>query len=195
MQLNNSLTFQNLINAYAGETQAQTRYQMLAHGAHEKGLFALEKKLDTLAKNEYTHARMFYSAIQSADSATFANLNVCSGYPFKDKWDFVKNFEFAVQNESSECNFIYPGYAQTAKDEDLNDIAVLFERISDVEKCHMAQLTEIHRQLTDDTMYSRSTPTKWKCGECGHEETIDAAWDVCPLCRSPRGYVMLSLPE
>ncbi|MBQ2755955.1 MAG: rubrerythrin family protein [Oscillospiraceae bacterium] len=195
MELRNSLTFQNLINAFAGETQAHVRYQLLAATAKDKGLFELEKTVQVLVRNEYTHARMFYTAIQSADTNTFANLNVCSGYPFKEKWDFVKNFEFAAQNENDEANFIYPSFAQTAKDEGLTNIADLFERIAQVENCHMNQLNELRNQLQDSTMYNRATPVKWKCSECGYEETLNQAWDICPLCKSPQGYVMLELPE
>ena len=195
MELKSSLTLQNLVNAFAGESQAHIRYQMLAHGAKDKNLFELEKHIDTVARNEYHHARMFYSAIQSADSATFANLNVCSGYPFKEKWDFLKNFEFAAQNENDEFSFIYPGFAQTARDEGFDNIAELFERVAAVEECHMKQLSEIHRQLQTDTMYRRDMPVKWKCSECGHEEVLSSAWDVCPLCKSPQGFVMLNLPN
>ena len=195
MELKNSLTLQNLVNAYAGETQAHVRYKFLAYGAKEKKLFELEKQIKTLARNEFNHARMFYSAIQSADSATFANLNVCSGYPFKEKWDFLKNFEFAAQNENDEFSFIYPGFAQTAHDEGLDNIAGLFELVAKVEECHMKQLNELHHQLQTDTLYSRGMPVKWKCSECGHEETLSAAWDVCPLCKSPQGFVALKLPN
>ncbi len=193
MELKNSLTLQNLVNAYAGEAQAHVRYKFLAHGAKERKLFELEKRVKTLARNEFNHARMFYTAIQSADSATFANLNVCSGYPFKEKWDFVKNFELAAQNESEEFSFIYPGFAQTARDEGLDNVAGLFELVAKVEECHMKQLTEIQKQLQTDTLYRRGMPVRWKCSECGHEEVLSAAWDVCPLCRSPQGFVMLEL--
>ena len=75
-----------------------------------------------------------------------------------------------------------------------DNIAELFERVAAVEECHMKQLVEIHRQLQTDTMYRRDMPVKWKCSECGHEEVLSSAWDVCPLCKSPQGFVMLNLP-
>lgn len=195
MELRNSKTFQNLINAYAGESQAHVRYQFLAYGAKQKGLFELEKAIQVIVKNEFHHARMFYTAIQSADPNTLSNLEVNSGYPFKEKWDFVKNFEFAIQNESDEHAEIYPEFARIATEEGLTNIADLFNLVAKVENCHKMMLTEIHTQLQNNTLYKRNTPIKWKCSECGHEETLTQAWEICPLCKSPQGYVMLNLGD
>lgn len=195
MDLKNSKTFQNLINAYAGECQAHIRYRFLAYAAKEKKLFEVEKAIKVIIKNEFHHARMFYTAIQSADQSTLDNLEVCSGYPFKEKWDFLQNFQFAIQNETDEHSKIYPEFAKVAKEEGLTNIADLFELIAKVEDCHQKMLTEIHSQLVNGTMYKRDTAIKWKCSECGHEGTSTQAWEVCPLCKSPQGYVMLHLGD
>ncbi|MEG0894563.1 MAG: ferritin family protein [Oscillospiraceae bacterium] len=195
MELKNSQTFKNLINSYAGECQAHVRYQFLAYAAKEKKLFEVEKTIQEIVKNEFNHARMFYTAIQSADQNTLENLEICSGFPFKEKWDFLKNFEFAIQNETYEHTKIYPEFAQIAKNEGLTNIADLFELILNVEECHKKILTQLHTQISSGTLYKRNSPIKWKCSECGHEATLEQAWEVCPLCKSPQGYVMLNLSD
>lgn len=195
MKLKDSKTFQNLINSFAGESQAHVRYQFLAYAAKQKGLFELEKAIQEIVKNEFNHARMFYTFIQAADPNTIENLKVDSGYPFKEKWDFLKNFEYAIENETEEHEEIYPAFAKEARKEGFDDIADLYERIVQVEHCHMMQLTELHKQLKEGTMYKRKEKIKWKCSECGYEHTDTEAWEVCPLCKSPQGYVMLNLPD
>ncbi|MFV0517020.1 MAG: rubrerythrin family protein [Aminipila sp.] len=195
MELKNSQTFKNLINAYAGECQAHVRYQFLSHAAKQRQLFEVQKAIDVITKNEFNHARMFYTAIQSADSNVLENLEVCGGYPFKEKWDFIQNFEFAISNETDEHSTIYPEFSRIAQDEGFEEISNLFTLIAKVEECHSKQLTELHDQIKNGTLYKRNVPIKWKCSECGHEATLTEAWETCPLCQVPQGYVMLNLSE
>ena len=193
MDLIKSKTFQNLVNSFAGECQAHMRYKYLAYGAKDRSLFMVERQIQELSKNEMHHARMFYTFIQSADTQTLDNLQVSSGYPFKENWDFVKNFEFAAENEHDEHTVIYPQFAQTAREEGFEAIACLYDLIAAVESCHDKSLTELHRRIGADTRDTRDTPVKWKCSVCGHEATLNQAWDMCPLCKSPQGYVELNL--
>lgn len=195
MELKNSQTLQNLAKAFAGESQAHVRYKFLAYAAQQKGLFEVEKAIKEIRKNEFNHARMFYTAIQTADTNTIANLPINADYPFKEKWDFLKNFEFAVENETDEHSKIYPEFAKTAREEQLDNIADLFELVAKVENCHSMQLSQLHTHLQNGTLYKRDTPVKWKCSQCGHEETSTQAWEVCPLCKMPQGYVKLNLSD
>ena len=193
MELRNSQTFQNLINAFAGESQAHIRYKFLAYAAKQQKLCEVEKAIKVLEENEFNHARMFYTAIQSAGSETFVNLQVNAGYPFKEKWDFLKNFDFAIENETEENTKIYPQFSKTARDEGLVNIADLFDLVSAVEACHAKQLTELRDHIKNGTLYNRPQPVKWKCAYCGHEEVLTTAWEVCPLCKAQQGDVMLNL--
>ncbi len=195
MNLKDSQTLHNLVKAFAGESQAHVRYQFLEHAAKQQQLFELSKAIKTIALNEFNHARMFYTNIQSSDNGTINNLDVNGGYPFKEKWDFVKNFEFAIANETEEHENIYPAFAKTAQDEGFPEVADLFNKIAAVENCHKMILTEIHTHLQNGTLYSRNQPVKWKCSQCGHEETLNAAWQACPLCKVGQGYVMLNLTD
>ena len=195
MELKNSRTYQNLINSFAGECQSHVRYKFMAYGAKTSKLYEVECALNEISKNEFYHARMFYTAIQNANGGIINNLNVNAGYPFKEKWDLLQNLELAAETEYSESVQIYAEYAKIAHDEGFENEAKLFELIAAVEHCHMMQLNNIRQQIADGTMYKRGTPTKWKCTNCGHEQTTDEAPGVCPLCKSEQGYVKLQLPD
>ncbi len=195
MTLKKSETFNNLINAYAGECQAHVRYQFISYNAKEKGLFELQKAIDAIVINEYNHARMYYSEIQSADKQTIENLEVCSGYPFKEKWDLEDNLKFAMEAETEEHETIYPSFAKTARKEGFEDIARLFDLVANVEECHKKMFKILHKQLVDGTMYKRTKAVKWKCSLCGHEGVSKQAWETCPLCCAPQGNVMLNIDD
>lgn len=195
MELKNSRTYQNLVNAFAGECQSHVRYKFMAYGAKTAGLYEVECALNEISKNEFYHARMFYTVIQSADNGIINNQNVNAGYPFKEKWDLMQNLELAADTEYSESVQIYAEYAKTARDEGFENEASLFELVAAVEHCHMMQLNNIRQQLSENTMYKRGAPTKWKCSRCGHEETGLEAPKTCPLCKSEQGYVKLNLPD
>lgn len=195
MELKNSKTFQNLINSFAGECQAHVRYKFLAYGAKMSKLYEVECALNEIAKNEFHHARMFYTAIQNANSGITDNLTVNAGYPFKENWDLQQSLEYAAQTEYDESVNIYAKYAKTAREEGFDNEAGLFENVAAVEHCHMMQLNNIRIQMKEGTMYRRGTPTKWKCTNCGHEQTTTEAPGICPLCQSEQGYVKLELPD
>ncbi len=195
MNLKDSQTLKNLVKAFAGESQAHVRYQFLEYGAKQEKLFELAKAIKTISENEFHHARMFYTAIQSSSDTTIENLELNAGYPFKEKWDFVKNFEFAVANETEEHQNVYPAFAKTAQEEGFADRAALFTKVAAVENCHSMLLSEIHTHLKNGTLYKRNQPVKWKCSQCGYEATGNQAWHTCPLCKMEQGYVMLHLSD
>jgi len=193
--LKSSQTFLNLAKAFANESQAHMRYSFVAYGAHQAKLTALEDVIKKIATNEYNHARMYYTYIQSADGKTIENIDIQAGYPFKEKWDILENLGFGIENETEENSVIYPQFAQVAHDEGFEDVALLFERIAAVELCHTKLLTDLHQQMSTNTMYKKPNEVKWKCGDCGYEATAKNAWETCPLCEAPQGAVMLQLQD
>ncbi|MBO4423772.1 MAG: hypothetical protein J5879_10045 [Clostridia bacterium] len=195
MELRSSKTFQNLINAYIGECHDHVKYKFLAYGAKTQKLFEVEKALEEISKNEFHHGRMFYTAIQKASPDHCENLRVDAGYPFREKWELLDNLEYSARTEQQESADIYPAYAKIADDEGFGYEADLFRLVAAVENCHMMQLDNIRRQMTDGNLYHRGTPVKWKCANCGHEQTSCDAPQTCPLCGSEQGHVKLILPD
>ena len=122
MQLKDSKTFQNLTNAFAGECMAMVRYRFVSYGATQQGYKALAALVDDVIYNEFQHARMLYTFIESADKGTINNLPVNSGYPFKEKWNLLDNLKFAADDEEAEVE-IYSAFAKTAREEGFKDVA------------------------------------------------------------------------
>lgn len=195
MQLKDSQTYKNLARAYAGECMAKARYMFIEYGARKEGFKCLAELVDKVVYNEFNHARMFYSFIQTADKKPIEEIEIKADYPFKEKWDLLDNLRFAAEDEAREAEEIYPEFARTARKEGFDDIAGLFENVVQVENCHKMLFTDLYNQMKDGTMYKKPAPVKWKCADCGYEATSAEAWQVCPLCQAKQGADMLKLSD
>ncbi len=195
MELLKSKTYENLAKAYAGECQARTRYEFIEYGARNEGFVAMANLIDKVAFNEFNHARMFYSFIQSATKHEIEDIIIDSGYPFKQKWNLLDNLKFAANDEKNEAERIYPEFERIAREEGFTDIANLFKNVISVEKCHKMLFEQLYTQLKDGTLYSKKEAVKWKCGDCGYEATGKTAFEVCPLCGAKQGRVLLKIED
>ncbi len=195
MKLKDSKTYLNLAKSFAGECQAHVRYKFIEYGARKEGYTALAETIDKVVYNEFNHARMFYTFLQEADDKTITNIDICSGYPFKEKWDLIENLRLASEDEGFECDKIYESYQKIASEEGFNEIAELYKNIRQVEDCHRKLFAQLHQQMKDGTMYKKTERVKWKCSSCGYEATAEKAWQVCPLCQAEQGVVMLKIED
>ncbi len=194
MKLIESKTYYNLAKAYAGECQARVRYEFIEYGARNEGYKALAEAIDKIVYNEFNHARMFYTKIQDASDKEIKNIEICGGYPFKEKWNLLDNLRLAAEDEKAEVE-LYPEFAKTAKEEGFTEIAALFNNIAGIENCHKMLFEQLYNQLKNGTMYRRRTNIKWKCSACGYEITSKEAPAVCPVCGEKQGAFMLNLEE
>ncbi len=195
MELFKSKTLTNLARAFAGECQARTRYEFIEYGARNEGYKAIADLIDSVVYNEFNHARMFYTCIQQASQKEIRDIEICAGYPFKEKWNLMDNLRLAAEDEQKEAEEIYPVFAKIAREEGFEDIAGLFDNVITVEKKHQRLFTELYEQMKNGTLYKRKTPTLWKCPSCGYEEVLNEAWQKCPLCQAEQGSVELVLPK
>ena len=193
MELIKSKTYLNLAKAYAGECMARTRYEFIEYGARMKGYKYLAKLVDEVVYQEFNHARMLYSFIETASKEEIKNIDICSGYPFKEKWDLLENLRLAAEDEEFEEKKIYPEYEKTAREEGFEDIANLFKNLIQVESCHKKLFTQLYEQMKNGTLYKKPKPVKWKCDDCGYEEVGTEAFEICPLCQAKQGAVMLKI--
>lgn len=195
MKLIDSKTYKNLAKAYAGECQARTRYKFLEYGARMADYKAMADLIAEVEYQEFQHARMFYTFIQTASEGTIANIDIESGYPFKEKWNLLDNLKLAAEDENFEATKIYPEYAKIASQEGFEDIAGLFENIIQVENCHKMLFQQLYDQMKNGTMYKKPQIVKWKCADCGYEEELKEAWTECPLCQAKQGAVRLKISD
>ena len=195
MELIESKTFKNLAKSYAGECQDHVRYKFIEYGARMNGYKAMAELIDKVVFNEFNHARMFYTFIQKASDEYIKNIDVASGYPYKEKWDLMENLRLAAEDEEVEASKVYPEYMQTALDEGFEDIAKLYEDIIQVENCHKMLFTQLYEQMKNNTMYKKPEKVKWKCGDCGYEAYGKTPWETCPLCEAKQGAVLLKIED
>jgi rubrerythrin len=193
MELKNSKTYLNLARAYDGECQARTRYEFMSYGARQQDYVAMADLIDKIIDEEFNHARMLYTFIQTADKGTITNIDVSGGFPYKQKWNLLDNLKLAAEDETNEATKLYPEFAKVAKQEGFDDIAGLFNNLIQVETCHKKTFEQLYAQMNDGSMYKKPTAIKWKCGGCGHEETSKAAWSECPLCQAKQGAVLIQI--
>lgn len=194
MQLKESKTYQNLANAYAGECMAMVRYRFVSYGARAQGYKALAALVDDVIYNEFQHARMIYTFIQTGRESTINDLTVSSGFPFKEKWELEDNLKFAASDEEAEAE-LYAGFAREAREEGFEDVAGMFENLVQVETCHKKLFTQLYEQFRTGSMYKKPQAVKWKCGDCGYEATGREAWSECPLCQAKQGAVLLQIQD
>ncbi len=186
-----SKTFINLANAFAGECQARTRYEFIEYGARKGGLTAMANLIDKVVYNEFNHARMLYTFIQTATDGSIKNIDIKGGYPFEEKWNLVDNLKFASETEEKEAELIYPDFAKVAEEEGYKDIAGLFNNLSTVETTHKQLFRDLHEQLSSGTMYKKSQKTNWRCGDCGFELNAKEVPEKCPLCQARQGAFLI----
>ena len=156
MKLKDSQTFLNLARAYAAECQARTRYEFVEYGFRYNGYEAIATTIDKIAYQEFNHARMLYTFIQDAEVDQVDNIDVCAGFPFKQKWELAENLRLLAEDEQDEAD-AYAKFIETAKAEGFEEIAELFKKIMNVEIMHAKVFTEIYNHFTSDTIYKRKT--------------------------------------
>lgn len=193
MKLKGSQTELNLARAYASECQARTRYEFIEYGARYNGYKNIADIIDEIIYQEFNHARMFYTFIQNGNKEEMVdNIDICAGFPFRQKWDLLENLRLASEDEANEEE-VYADFAQIAKEEGFDDIAKLFEDIKMVENYHKQIFTELYEQMKDGTLYKKDQPVVWICNDCGYMTTSQEAWDECPLCKAKRESIKLVL--
>ena len=193
MKLKDSQTFLNLARAYAGECQARTRYEFVEYGFRYNGYEAIATIIDKIVYQEFNHARMLYTFIQDAELKQVDNIEICAGYPFKEKWELENNLKLLAEDEETEAE-IYAEFIKVAEDEGFPEIATLFKNIMDVEIRHKQVFLELYKQFTKGDLYKKKTETMWYCPACGYVGTGKEAWEKCSLCEAEQGVCEVVLP-
>lgn len=182
MEFKNSQTAQNLLKAFAGESQARGRYTYAAGVARQEGFEQIARIFEETAHNEQEHARLFYGHLATlAPSA----LEITASYPIV-AGNTTAQLQAAVNGEHEEWQDLYPAFAAKAKEEGFSDVARTFEWISKVEKEHEARYAGLLAHVMNGTYFKREEKIKWHCLECGHIHEGNQAPGACPVCKKPQ---------
>ncbi len=181
-KLEGTKTLQNLINSFAGESQARNRYTMYAKVAKKEGYEQIAQVFLDTADNELEHAKLFYRHIGGMSSG-----HVDSDYPFEEGTT-LENLESAMKGEFEEYDELYLKGENDAKAEGFDDIAKLYANIRTVEKHHSDRYRILMETLSENITFSRDHETDWQCRKCGYIHHGKSAPQVCPLCDHSRAY-------
>ena len=170
MQLSESKTLENLKTAFTNEAAAMVRYGIYADNAKADGDEEISQVFRTTANNERAHAELWFGLIFTGIPKT------------------AEALEKAAHGENYEWTQMYKEYAETARQEGLDNIADLFERVGAIEKDHESRFNTFAKMLSDGSIRSSSGETVWLCRNCGYIHCGTTPPEYCPVCRRPKGY-------
>lgn len=168
-QLKGTKTEKNLMEAFAGESQARNKYTFFAAAAKKEGFEQIAAIFLETADNEKEHAKLHLKALSGVGD-TAANLAAAAG------------------GENDETEAMYPRMAREARAEGFEELAKQFEGIGAIEAVHRDRYKALLKTLKDGMTFKRAKAISWRCRNCGHIHTGTEAPEKCPVCSHPRAY-------
>lgn len=183
--LKGSATEQNLLKAFAGESQARNRYTYFASVARKEGFEQISAIFTETADNEREHAKVFFKYLEGGD------LEITAAYPAGKIGTTAENLAAAAAGEKLEWGTLYPEFAAVAQEEGFADIAISFREIAKVEARHEDRYTRLLANIENGTVFKKPQRTRWICRNCGYVHEGEEAPQECPACKHPQAYYEL----
>jgi len=174
MELKGSKTEQNLMTAFAGESQARNKYTYYASKARKEGYNQIADLFEETAQNEKEHAKLWFKLLHNDDIP-----------------DTATNLQDAADGENYEWTDMYATFAKEAKEEGFDMIAYLFEAVGEIEKHHEERYLKLLANVKDGLVFSRDEDMIWQCANCGHLVIGKKAPELCPVCKHPKAYFQI----
>ena len=181
MELKGSKTEQNLMTAFAGESQARNKYTYFASKAKKEGYEQIAAIFQETADNEKEHAKLFYKHIGN----TIGNVN--ASYPF-EFGTTEENLKSAASGENEEWTTLYANSEKIAREEGFDEIADTFKHVIEAEKPHEKRYLKLLENVENGLVFSKDGDRIWKCRNCGHIVIGKNAPEICPVCAHPKAY-------
>lgn len=183
--LQGTKTAENLAKAFAGESQARNRYTFYAKVAEQEGHIHIAEVFRETAENERAHAKIFFDfLIQGLGKA---DISVNADYPI-GYGNTEQNLQYAAEGEKAEWGTVYPGFADTAKQEGFPEVEFALRKIVEIETAHERRFLDLMNALKNNALYKKNTNQYWKCINCGYIFEGLEAPKVCPACKYPQGW-------
>ena len=171
MELKGSKTEQNLMAAFAGESQARNKYTYYASKAKKEGYEQIAALFEETANNEKEHAKMWFKELHGGEVPTTA-----------------ENLLDAAEGENYEWTDRYAEFAKVAREEGFTRIALLFEGVAKIEKEHEERYRKLLENVNNEMVFSKDGEKVWICRNCGHVHVGKEAPKTCPVCAHPQAY-------
>jgi len=175
-------TEQNLLKAFAGESQARNRYTYFSSVAKKEGLVQISNIFMETAENEKEHAKVFFKYLEGGD------VEITASYPAGMIKDTKTNLEEAAAGENMEWTTLYADFAKIAGDEGFSEIARSFEQIAKVEKFHESRYRKLVNNIVNGEVFKKKVVVKWHCANCGYVFEGNQAPNECPSCKHPQAH-------
>ncbi len=174
MELKGSKTEENLMTAFAGESQARNKYDYFASQAKKDGYEQIAAIFEETARNEKEHAKMWFKLLNGGSVPKTED-----------------NLLAAANGENYEWTEMYKEFAKTAREEGFEQIAKLFEGVGEIERHHEERYLKLLGNIKDNLVFQKGEERVWICRNCGHVYVGKEALEVCPICKHPKSYMEL----
>lgn len=171
-KLKGSKTEQNLMTAFAGESQARNKYTYYASKAKKDGYEQIAAIFEETANNEKEHAKLWFKYLHGGEVPST-----------------IDNLKDAANGENYEWTDMYAKFAEIAKEEGFNELAYLFDAVGKIEKEHEERYLTLLKNIEDKTVFEKGEDKIWICRNCGHVYVGTKALDVCPVCKHPKSFM------
>ncbi len=175
-------TEQNLLKAFAGESQARMRYDYFAKQAKKEGLEQISAIFAETALNEKEHAKRFFSFLEGN------MVEITATYPAGKVGTTMENLKASADGELEEWEELYPEFARVAEEEGFKEVSLVFKMIAKAEVAHEARFRKLYDNLEEGKVFKRGDKVVWKCRNCGFLHEGLAAPKLCPACKHPQSY-------
>ena len=174
MDLKGTKTEKNLMEAFAGESQARNKYTFYASQAKKDGYEQIASIFEETANNEKEHAKMWFKELNGGEIPST-----------------VENLEAAADGENYEWTDMYDEFARVAEEEGFKALASKFRMVGEIEKHHEERYLKLVGNINDNLVFQRGEEKVWICRNCGHITYGTKAPEVCPVCNHPQSYMEL----
>jgi len=183
--LKGSKTEQNLLTAFAGESQAQNRYTYFASQAKKEGFVQISHIFEETADQEKEHAKRFFKFLEGGE------VEIRAAFPAGMIGSTADNLKAAAAGEHYEWESMYPEFAKVAREEGFEEIAKVFEAVVVAEKQHEKRYIGLLKNVEAGTAFKKPQKVVWRCRNCGYLHEVDEAPKVCPACAHPQAHFEL----
>lgn len=175
MELKGSKTEKNLLEAFAGESMARSKYTYFSSAAKKEGYEQIAGIFAETAMNESEHAKLWLRALSGFHEGKTAG-------------DTRKNLLLAAQGENYEWTEMYKEFERVAREEGFDKIADSFHEVAEVEEEHEKRYRKLIENLEKELVFKKEVVVRWRCRNCGYIHEGYEAPIVCPACKHPRAY-------
>ena len=178
-------TEQNLLKAFAGESQALNRYDFFASAARKEGFEQIANIFMETSLQEREHAKRYFKFLEGGAT------EITASYPAGKIGTTKENLKAAAEGEHEEWAELYPHFAEVAKEEGFPEIAAAFKMIAKVETEHERRYLKLLQNISEDSVFMKKGKVWWKCINCGYVYESEKALENCPACLHPKSFMQL----